>query len=129
MRTLATLLQRVLADGAWSIQRSGAGKVREDVLDADSSVWEKSKKFYAWTREHHGIALEYVLHCDDVCIFHCGHIGWLKHTLAVQKKGQGSMAVHEQDSGFREKALAKDATVEFLRVKFRKNKRLHPRHC
>ena len=34
-----TLLQPVLEDGAWSVQRSGAGKVREGVLDSSSDVW------------------------------------------------------------------------------------------
>ena len=83
-----TLLQRVLADGAWSIQQSGAGKARENVVDVDSSVWEKSQKFYAWTRGNRGIALENVLDCDEVCLCYCGHIGWLKHKQAVH----GSLA-------------------------------------
>ena len=37
----STLLQPVLEDGAWSVQRSGAGKVREGVLDGSSEVWEQ----------------------------------------------------------------------------------------
>jgi hypothetical protein len=51
--------------------------------DADSSVWEKSKQLYAWTHEHHAIALENVFDYDEVCLCYCGHIGGPKHKQAV----------------------------------------------
>ena len=68
------LLNRVLQDGAWTIQRVGAGKIREDVLNDSCDVWDKSKRFYRWGMEHYKIDLDNVLDCDEFCIFCCGHI-------------------------------------------------------
>ena len=47
-----TMLRCVLLDGSWSVQRSGAGKVREGVLNETSDVCQKAKQFFGWAREN-----------------------------------------------------------------------------
>jgi hypothetical protein len=69
----------------------GACKAREDVLDSSSEVWDGALRFFDWPRQPWGVPWLNLLDCDEVCLLYCGHICWLKHTNAVQKRGQGGM--------------------------------------
>ena len=71
--------------GAGALERPAdrRGKQREYVLDDASDVWDKCLKFF-----HRAIdkllALDNLLDVDEVCLFFCGHIGWLRHSTAAR---------------------------------------------
>ena len=79
-------LIRVLEQGFWSVQRTGAGKQREYALDDASDVWDKCLDFFHWAIDK-PLALDTLLDVDEVCLFFCGHIGWLRHSTAARHNG------------------------------------------
>ena len=96
------LLTRILSDGLFSFNRCGGGKQRADVLEGSSDTWEKSVGFYRRAIDHHKMKLESICDVDEMCLFWCGHIGWMRHSHAISHAaGKKKKSAHKQDFGYR----------------------------